>query len=115
MKRAAVRKIERAAALSLVGWYLMMPPVNTLAGASPGVVLLSASPDDAVKATISSNPWIAKLKHVKQVTYGLVNGNVTIVVFVDKAENVSEVSRQVPSRIEGFPVDVEEVTTIYPY
>jgi hypothetical protein len=79
---------------------------------SPGVRVSQA--DDAVKATISRNRWIAKVKHVYQVSYGLVRGELSIVVYVDDERNVPEVSRKVPSRIEGFPVDVEAIPEVEP-
>lgn len=89
--------------------------LDTVVGSSPGAKVSPAPVANAeIKSTISRNAWIAKLKHVSGVSYGLVRGEVAIIVEVDKAENVGEVSRKVPSRIEGFPVDVEEVPTGYP-
>jgi hypothetical protein len=67
--------------------------------------------EKAVKAAVDKNRWMAKIAHVVQVTYGIVDANdtVAIVVVVDKPENLSEVERQIPSRLGGFPVEVEPV------
>jgi hypothetical protein len=86
---------------------------DTVAGSSPGFKTAQLSSSEvAVKAVIGHNQWITKLPHVKNVTYGLVGNDVTIVVQVDKAKNIKAVETKVPPRLQGFPVDVEEVPTI---
>jgi hypothetical protein len=53
---------------------------------------------------------LMKIPHVSVVT-GEVDGRneAAILVGVDDQKNVDSVTRQVPSQIEGFPVDVDEV------
>jgi hypothetical protein len=53
---------------------------------------------------------LMKIPHVSVVT-GEVDGRneAAILVEVDDQKNVDSVMRQVPSRIEGFPVEVDEV------
>ena len=52
---------------------------------------------------------LMKIPHVRVVT-GQVDGQneAAILVEVDDQKNVDEVMRQVPSKIEGFPVEVDE-------
>jgi hypothetical protein len=55
---------------------------------------------------------LMKIPHVRVVT-GEVDGQneAAILVEVDDQKNVDEVSRQLPSKIEGFPVEVDEDVT----
>jgi hypothetical protein len=93
--------------------------LSVIAGSSPGVRTAQATKslplpalDLALRKAIADNGWVAKLPHVTGVSYGLVGNEPTIVVYVDKAENVSEVERKVPSKLEGFPVEVTEPPTV---
>jgi hypothetical protein len=55
---------------------------------------------------------LMKIPHVRVVT-GEVDGQneAAILVEVDDPKNVDEVARQLPSKIEGFPVEVDEDVT----
>jgi hypothetical protein len=63
---------------------------------------------------ISSNSWLTKLKHVDQVTPCWFfdknlpdNGETGICIEVDSTNNVSEVKRKIPDKIDGVRVRVE--------
>ena len=52
---------------------------------------------------------LMKIPHVKLVTGEVDSRNeAAILIEVDEQKNVDEVMRKAPSRIEGFPVEVEE-------
>ena len=97
--------LRHAAALALVGWYLMVVPTTTNAQASP----TSTPSQHPAKAAIAANAWVLKVPHVKYVTPVLmrVPGPVSpapfwgIGVFVDKSENVREVAGKVPPQLDG--------------
>jgi hypothetical protein len=52
---------------------------------------------------------LTKIPHVRVVTTEIdARKDAVILVEVDDPRNIDEVTRKLPSRIEGFPVDVEE-------
>ncbi len=64
---------------------------------------------DANAASSRHRAELMKIPHVKAVT-GEVDGQneAAILVEVDDQKNIDAVTRQVPSQIEGFPVEVDE-------
>jgi hypothetical protein len=64
---------------------------------------------DADAASSRHRAELMKIPHVKNVT-GEVDGQheAAILVEVDDQKNIDAVTRQVPSQLEGFPVEVDE-------
>jgi len=129
-------KPRHAAALALVGWYLMVPPTldprrqqsglfvdlsaplpkcDTVFDSVSPVYTLEQSPmsdeEIAIRAVIAKNAWILKIPHVTSMFYGLSNHEMIIVVGVDKEENVAEVEHKLPNKLDGFPVEVSPPST----
>lgn len=68
--------------------------------------------ETAARAAIARNTWISKVPHVTQVLPSINDKDeMTIIVVVDKNENVGAVERKIPSKLEGFPVEVGGPTT----
>jgi len=85
------------------------PPAGDTVGAAPQMLPPDITPEEtAVRAAVARNVWISKVPHVTQVLPGVSKDSEEMVIFVivDKNENVGAVEREVPSRIEGFPVEV---------
>ncbi len=129
-------KRRHAAALALVGWYLMVIPTTTNAQASPTSIpskkaahvwpTVSQAQAEAdypqlwkaqrrAEAAIVANAWVLKVPHVKYVTPDVIIdenarpkgvGETGIGVFVDKSENMREVAGKVPPQVDGFRVFV---------
>jgi len=59
----------------------------------------------AARAVIAKNAWILKIPHVTGIEPAW-NGEIIIVVFVDKEENVAEVEQRLPNKLDGFPIEV---------
>jgi hypothetical protein len=115
-------KPRHAAALALVGWYLIFVPTTTNAQASP-----TSTPSEQAehvwkgrpraKAAIAANAWVLKVRHVKYMRPTLVRPPDSptpfwaIGIFVDKSENVREVEGKVPTQLDGVGdfVDVSPV------
>src|SRR5271156_5507454 len=124
--RESRMKPRHAAALALVGWYLMVVPATTHAQASP--ISRPVDPDAVVpaareahrrsEAAIAANQWVLKVPHVTGMNpLFLLDKSaapkrvvkVGIRVWVDQPNNVREVERKVPSQLDGLPVVVEVV------
>jgi hypothetical protein len=78
-------------------------------GAAPQMLPPDITPEEtAIRAAVARNAWISKVSHVTQVLPGVRKDSEEMVIFVivDKNENVGAVERELPSRIEGFPVEV---------
>jgi hypothetical protein len=135
-------KPRHAAALALVGWYLMVVPTTTNAQASPTstpsrkaahvrptVSQAQAEADYAqlwkaqrrAKAAIAANAWVLKVPHVKYVKPDFIIdenarpkgvGATGIGVFVDKSENVREVEGKVPPQLDGVRVLVRAIPVV---
>jgi hypothetical protein len=60
----------------------------------------------AASAVLSRNAWVRKIPHVVGMGLEFVNGGFGILVTVDTEDNIREVEGQVPSQLEGFPVEV---------
>ena len=73
--------------------------------------MVQADPADqeevAARTTIANNTWILKVPHVTGVQPGFTNGEIIIYVFVDKEEHLKDVEQKIPSRLSGFPVEVQ--------
>ena len=99
-------KTCHAAALALVGWYLMVVPTATNAQA-----LLPSTPSTwhRAEATIAANAWVLNVPHVKYMTPNLViDENAVsptpfwaIGIYVDESRNVRQVAGGVPSQLDG--------------
>ena len=131
-------KLRRAAALALVGWYLMVIPTTTNAQASPTSIpskkaahvwpTVSQAQAEAdypqlwkaqqrAEAAIVANAWVLKVPHVKYMTPDVLAiqkgvGETGIGVFVDKSENVREVLGKVPPQLDGVRVIVREIPLV---
>jgi hypothetical protein len=70
----------------------------------------AATPNEdekAAQAVLARNEWIRKIPHVVGMGLeGLNDGGIGIVVTVDSKDDIREVEGQVPSQLEGFPVEV---------
>jgi hypothetical protein len=61
----------------------------------------------AAQAVVARNAWIRKIPHVVGMGLeGLNDGGIGIIVSVDSKDHIREVEGQVPSQLEGFPVEV---------
>jgi hypothetical protein len=131
-------KPRHAAALALVGWYLMVVPTTTNAQASPTstpsrkaahvwptVSQAQAEADypqqwkaqQRAEAAIAANAWVLKVPHVKYMTPDVIAlqkgvGETGIGVFVDKSENVREVYGKVPPQLDGVRVLVRAIPVV---
>src|SRR5258708_4112239 len=106
--------IRHAAALALVGWYLMLPATvakaQQMAQARPTedpAALLRAY--KATKAIVDKNrTHLMKIPHVDDVSACSTPAKEwAICVQVENHKYLSEVVRKIPSQIEGLPVRVE--------
>jgi hypothetical protein len=134
--------LRHAAALALVGWYLMVVPTTTNAQASPTSTpsrkaahvwpIVSQAQAEAdypqlwkaqrrAEAAIAANAWVLKVPHVKYMTPDVIIdenarpkgvGETGIGVFVDKSENVREVGGKVPSELDGVGVHVRAIPVV---
>ncbi|MGC2492993.1 hypothetical protein [Candidatus Binatus sp.] len=131
--------VRHAAALALVGWYLMVVPTTTNAQASPTptpprkaadvwptVSQAQAEGDypqlwkaeHRAEAAIAANAWVVTVPHVKYMAPDFIIdenarqkgvGEAGIGVFVDKSENVREVAGKVPPQLNGVRVLVRAI------
>jgi hypothetical protein len=114
-------KSRHTATVAFLGWYLMVPLYSNVQMVVAQVTRDSGDvtrlrQDDVDKATaeavIARNKWLLKISHVIDVVptgtfdaHDNYSGSAVAVV-VDKARNVSDVERKVPSTLNGLLVVV---------
>jgi hypothetical protein len=80
---------------------------NTIGLVSPAPAATPSEDELAARAVLSRNEWIRKIPHVVGVGLeGLNDGGIGILISVDSKSHIREVEGQVPSQLEGFPVEV---------
>ena len=110
-------KPRHAAALALVGWYLMAPLGTAVAQAIREFGGARSTRKDEIdqakaEAVIAHNHWLLKIPHVKFLAPTFTfdeRGNYSgpaIEVMVDEDKNIGEVKRKIPTTLGGLPVVV---------
>lgn len=103
-----VVKIRRIAG-ALIAMVLVANVVRNASAQTPDQEQAKEDLHDAEAVCRRHRAELMKIPHVRVVT-GEVDGQneAAILVEVDDQKNIDEVTREVPSQIEGFPVEVDE-------
>ena len=100
-------KIEKIAAV-LIAVALMASFARNAGAQTPDAEQTAQDLHDAQAVSKRHGAELMKIPHVRVVTAAIDPRNdAMILVWVDQPENIDEVTRQLPSRIEGFPVEVD--------
>jgi hypothetical protein len=120
-------KPRYVATFALVGWSFWIPPIGkTIPRDCPScaasLVALNSPQSPDTQAAVETQaaedvrqrhlPEMLKIPHVVGMGTELKGSETIFNVLVDKEENVPQVERMVPSRIEGYDVEVEPELTI---
>jgi formylglycine-generating enzyme required for sulfatase activity len=101
-------KIEKIAAV-LIAVALMASVARNAGAQTPDAEQAAQDLHDAEAVSKRHSAELMKIPHVTVVTGEVDAGNeAAILVEVDEQKNVDAVTRQLPSQIEGFPVEVDE-------
>jgi hypothetical protein len=115
-------KPPHVATLALVGLVLWIPPIaKTISRDRPNSAVNLVAENMPLDAEIQAAedvrqrhlPEMLKIRHVVNMGIDLRNSDITFNVQVDKEENVPQVERMVPPKLEGYDVEVGAVPIVY--
>jgi hypothetical protein len=103
-------KPRHAAALALVGWFLMVSTAVAIGQVSDQADLENTR--RAMQKVCDDNKWLLNVPHVARCSptstgQVIASGDkMAVGIFLDEASNVDEVRGKVPATLEGYPTVV---------